>query len=85
MTYTKQSVESTVLQELLAQIRTESQLTQKQLSLRLKRPQSYVSKYESGERKLTLPEVRSIVLACNISFEGFVKLYEEELLMIEEK
>jgi transcriptional regulator with XRE-family HTH domain len=31
-------------------------LTQEQLARRLKRPQSYVSKYETGERRLDVPE-----------------------------
>lgn len=31
-------------------------LTQQQLATRLRRPQSFVSKYETGERRLDVPE-----------------------------
>jgi transcriptional regulator with XRE-family HTH domain len=31
-------------------------LTQQQLAARLRRPQSFVSKYETGERRLDVPE-----------------------------
>jgi len=31
-------------------------LTQQELAKRLKKPQSYVSKYETGERRLDVPE-----------------------------
>lgn len=77
------SAENVVLQEMLVNCRTDAQLTQKQLSLLLKRPQSYVSKYESGERKLTLPEIREILLCCGSNLSDFVDLYEKELKLVE--
>lgn len=77
--------ENVVLQELLAHSRTEAQLTQKQLSEQLDRPQSYVSKYESGERKLTLPEIRAILVCCGSNLSEFIKSYENELKLVEEK
>ena len=52
------NIQNVVLQELLTEIRVNAQLTQKQLSQKLNRPQSYVSKYESGERRLTIIEIR---------------------------
>jgi ribosome-binding protein aMBF1 (putative translation factor) len=42
--------------ELLVQARSDAGLSQVDLAARLKRPQSYVSKYESGERRLDLIE-----------------------------
>lgn len=43
--------------ELLIAIRTNSSLTQTQLAEKLGKPQSFVSKYESGERRLDFIEV----------------------------
>jgi transcriptional regulator with XRE-family HTH domain len=55
--------------ELLIQARKDAGLTQVELAGRLARPQSYVSKYESGERRLDLIEFLDIahILALDIS------------------
>lgn len=45
-----------LFEEAIAQARRESGLTQSQLADRLKKPQSFVSKYESGERRLDVVE-----------------------------
>jgi transcriptional regulator with XRE-family HTH domain len=42
--------------ELLVQARKDAGLTQNEVASLLKRPQSYVSKYENGERRLDLIE-----------------------------
>ncbi len=83
MSNSLQDTQNVVLQELLIGLRTGAQLTQKQLSTQLNRPQSYVSKYESGERKLTLIEIRSIALCCGSTLKEFVVSYEEELKFID--
>jgi transcriptional regulator with XRE-family HTH domain len=72
-----------ILQELLTTIRNDAQLTQKQLASLLGKPQSYVSKYESGERRLTLPEIREIVISCGTDLQSFVLAYEQELSLVE--
>ena len=41
----------------LVRIRKEAELTQQQLAKKLDKPQSYVSKYETGERTLDMIEV----------------------------
>ncbi|HEV2328532.1 MAG TPA: helix-turn-helix transcriptional regulator [Verrucomicrobiae bacterium] len=64
------------LQNLLRQIRTEAGLNQSQLAKRLSRPQSFISKYESGERRLDLVELREICNAMRISLVDFVKKFE---------
>ena len=54
------------LRELLIAARRDASLTQVELSLRLKRPQSFVSKYERGERRLDVIEFGEVVLALGI-------------------
>ena len=44
------------LQALLAEIRKARKLTQSDVASRLDRPQSFVAKYEGGERKLDVVE-----------------------------
>lgn len=48
--------EQQALQRLLAEVRVAAGLTQAQLASRLKRPQSFVAKYELGERRLDVIE-----------------------------
>lgn len=68
------------LQSLLQQVRLEAGLRQVDLAARLGQPQSMVSKYESGERRLDLLELRAICEATGISLEKFVRRFEESLL-----
>lgn len=44
------------LQELLAEVRKARKLTQSDVAARLNRPQSFVAKYEGGERRLDIIE-----------------------------
>ena len=46
-------------------IRQNSGLTQVALAGKLDKPQSYVSKYENGERRLDFIEVLEVCEACN--------------------
>lgn len=64
------------LQEVLKFKREAAGLTQAALAAKLKRPQSFVSKYESGERRLDLIELREICGALGISLLDFVKAFE---------
>jgi transcriptional regulator with XRE-family HTH domain len=75
--------QSAVLREILTNLRTTAQLTQAQLSSKLSRPQSYVSKYESGERKLTFIEVREIAICTGSTLLEIVDAFEEELTVTE--
>ena len=78
----KKSVSSTLqeyLQTLLRQIRLEVGLRQADLAKRLGQPQSFVSKYESGERRLDLLELRQVCTALGISLEEFVCRFEDRL------
>jgi transcriptional regulator with XRE-family HTH domain len=73
------SSEQEKLQGLLRRIRTEAGLRQADLAERLEQPQSFVSKYESGERRLDLIEVRQICIALGIPLADFVRRLEEAL------
>ena len=67
------------LQELLRRMRTEAGLRQADVARSLDRPQSFVSKYESGERRLDFIEMRAVCRAIGISMEEFVRRFEGEL------
>ncbi|CAM3527130.1 Helix-turn-helix transcriptional regulator [Tsukamurella ocularis] len=54
---------------LLRQLRIDAGLTQVQVAERLGEPQSFVSKYESGERRLDVIELKHVVEALGTSLE----------------
>lgn len=67
------------LRKLLVTARKDAGLTQAALALRLKRPQSFVSKYERGERRLDLVEFQEVANALEIDPIRFLrKFYSEE-------
>ena len=59
--------------ELLRQLRHEAGLTQVQVAERLDEPQSFVSKYESGERRLDIIELRQVAEALGVSLNDVVR------------
>lgn len=64
--------------ELLVAARKKADLTQAELSSRLNRPQSFVSKYERGERRLDVVEFREVACALGVDPVQFLaKLYRE--------
>ncbi|MGA2937428.1 MAG: helix-turn-helix transcriptional regulator [Syntrophobacteraceae bacterium] len=67
------------LQELLHQLRQEAGLRQIDLAKRLGVPQSFVSKYESGERRLDILELRAVCASLGISLQKFVRRLENAL------
>jgi transcriptional regulator with XRE-family HTH domain len=68
-----------ILQDLLRFIRKAANLSQRELAVRLGKPQSFVSKYESGERRLDILEIVQICKAVNISLVEFSKQLEARL------
>jgi transcriptional regulator with XRE-family HTH domain len=74
------TVQQQRLQELLRQIRVEAGLRQVDLAERLGEPQSFVSKYETGERRLDILEIRAICGIVGISLEEFARRLVEALL-----
>lgn len=67
------------LQALLREVRRKAGLRQSDLAKRLGQPQSFVSKYESGERRLDVLELRQICKAVDISLADFVRRLERSL------
>ncbi|HEX9758944.1 MAG TPA: helix-turn-helix transcriptional regulator [Nitrospiria bacterium] len=67
------------LQNLLRQIRQEAGLRQADLAKRLGKPQSYVSKYELGERRLDLVELNQICKTLKTSLDEFVRKFQKFL------
>jgi transcriptional regulator with XRE-family HTH domain len=68
-----------ILRTKLREARIEAGLKQADLARALGEPQSFVSKYENGERRLTFLEVRGICAVLGLSFPEFVKRLEEDL------
>ncbi len=58
---------------LLIQERRNKNITQVQLAQMLKKPQSYVSKYENGERRLDVIEFLNIADYIGIDASDFIK------------
>jgi transcriptional regulator with XRE-family HTH domain len=52
--------------ELLVDVRKTAGMTQAELSQRLNRPQSFVSKYERGERRLDVVEFGAVARALGV-------------------
>lgn len=67
---------------LLRELRKESELTQLELATRLERAQSYVSKFESGELRLDVLELREVLEAIGGTLDAFVARLERELKAI---
>jgi transcriptional regulator with XRE-family HTH domain len=67
------------LRQLLKQLRLDAGLDQATLAERIDSHQSFVSRYERGERRLDLVEVRAICLACGTTLSAFVDAFERGL------
>jgi transcriptional regulator with XRE-family HTH domain len=65
------------LLSLLRLVRTEAGLTQTEVAQRLKQPQSFVSKYESGERRLDILELREVCQAIGVPLLEFIGRLEQ--------
>lgn len=63
----------TRLRDLLAAARRKARLTQQEVADRMARPQSFVSKYESGERALDVIEFIEVCSALGVSPVGVVR------------
>jgi len=60
----------------LKQMRLDAQITQSQLAKMLGKPQSFVSKYENGDRTLEISEVYLICKELNKKLSDFEEILE---------
>jgi transcriptional regulator with XRE-family HTH domain len=67
------SHEATIVRDLLRTSRERAGLTQLDVAKALNVPQSYVSKYETGERRLDFSETSAVCGALGISIVDFAK------------
>jgi transcriptional regulator with XRE-family HTH domain len=65
-----------LLLQLLRKARSEAGLTQSDLARRLHRPQSFVSDYETGKRRLDLIQLQEVCKVLGVTLTQFVKRFE---------
>lgn len=76
MTKYRPQVLRETLPQVLREIRSEAGLSQVALAERIRRPQSFVSKYETGARRLDIVELFEICAACDVTLSGFAARLE---------
>jgi ribosome-binding protein aMBF1 (putative translation factor) len=64
--------------ELLLETRKRAGLTQAEVSAKLQRPQSFISKYEQGERRLDVIEFCEVADALGVDPLRFLRRFREE-------
>jgi transcriptional regulator with XRE-family HTH domain len=79
MKYSNIEVQREKLYALLKKFRQEKRIRQIELAGKLGVPQSFVSKYESGVRRLDVLELRQVCDAMGISLQEFIKELENTL------
>lgn len=72
-----------VLLALLRQVRLEAGLRQTDVAAKLGKPQSFVSNYESGERRLDLLELQVLCEALGVGLIDFVRRFQSGLVSAE--
>jgi transcriptional regulator with XRE-family HTH domain len=68
-----------VLLQLLREVRREAGLRQVDLAKRLGQPQSFVSKYELGERRMDLIDLSEVCEALNLSLMEFAQRFQDRM------
>ncbi|QDK31737.1 multiprotein-bridging factor 1 family protein [Sphingomonas sp. IC081] len=63
------------LREVLIDARKNAKLTQAELAVRLSRPQSFVAKYELGERRIDVVEFVAVARAIGLEATGLLTTY----------
>lgn len=64
---------------LLSQMRKDERITQVTLAEKLNKPQSFISKYENGERILDIVEIYQVCSAMDISFIKLMKEFNDKI------
>ena len=78
----KFTIPDDLFRNLLKEFRTAKNLTQADLASRLGLPQSFVSKYETGERRLDFVETVQVCEAIGLGIEEFAAAFLAELRKI---
>src|ERR1044072_2094711 len=65
---------------LLRGVRVNAGLTQSELASRLGTDQTFISKYESGERRLDILELREVCQVIGIDFVAFIHRLDKDLI-----
>jgi transcriptional regulator with XRE-family HTH domain len=68
-----------IFRQLLLDARLASALTQVEVAQKLNKPQSYVSKYERGERRLDFSEFLELADVLGIDVVSFIEIYRSQL------
>jgi transcriptional regulator with XRE-family HTH domain len=68
-----------VLRDLLVAQRKAQGLTQADVALRIGRPQSFVAKYEGGERRIDVVEFLTVAKALNADPQSLFSAFVEKL------
>ena len=68
-----------ILLGLLRSVRKDADLRQEDVAKILERPQSFVSKYESGERRLDILELYDVCKALGITLAEFTQRLESKI------
>lgn len=74
-----QRKEYKILLRVLYQLRVSSGLRQEDLAMKLDEPQSFISKIESGERRIDLVELKDICEALGSNITEFISEYNKAL------
>ena len=73
------SREHALLIEMIKTLRLDAGLTQSEVADLLKRPQTYVSAIEVGDRGATVFQLRELVIACGADFPEFIAELERRI------
>jgi|APSaa5957512622_1039677.scaffolds.fasta_scaffold233131_1 transcriptional regulator with XRE-family HTH domain len=68
-----------ILLDLLRKLRRDRNLSQADIGERIQKRQTFISKYELGERRLDILELRTVCHAIGISLTDFVSELEKRL------
>jgi transcriptional regulator with XRE-family HTH domain len=79
MSRTSRSPRQARLQQLLIQGRVSAGLTQVEVARQLRRPQSFVSKYEAGERRLDVVELIDVAAVIGVDVVVLINQLRDEL------
>jgi len=71
--------EHKILLDQLYRLRLSSGLRQTDLAEKLDVPQSFISKIESGERRIDLIELRKVCIALSSNLQEFIAEFEKQL------